>query len=330
MHTGKLWAGVSPPPGSSHLAQDAQDDAPALSGLPPIPKNIRSSSLPPLSLLLVLLSCSAPESLFFPSAPIPGVSLAVGRSRGGFGGSGVTGSPRGCDSAAATARRVRGTPRCPLCVPHTPNPSTSASGGPRGLQSPNWGRRGPELGEPWGGCTAPAMPRTIPPPWEAGGKTGEERERLRGGGRDPLGSLEWHQEPPGTSGTSGHLVLPGAAAELRDGAWGGSGGLLPSPRAGIREFRVGSSSPTAPRGCFSTRNVGAEAPNIPRGCNPTFPARSQLSSGWAGRCSRLPAPPEGVPVWSRFFVPAPPGEGGRNERESLFAEILEVKKKRDL
>lgn len=303
------------------LPSPASLPSPKTSALPLFPRSLSSWFFCPAAL---------PSLCSFPLLPFQEFLSLWGGAGEDLGALGSRGAPGGVTALRPPPGAFWGTPRCPLCVPHTPNPSTSASGGPRGLQSPNWGRRGPELGEPWGGCTAPAMPRTIPPPWEAGGKTGEERERLRGGGRDPLGSLEWHQEPPGTSGTSGHLVLPGAAAELRDGAWGGSGGLLPSPRAGIREFRVGSSSPAAPRGCFSTRNVGAEALNIPRGCNPTFPARSQLSSGWAGRCSPLPAPPEGVPVWSRFFVPAPPGEGGRNERESLFAEILEVKKKRDL
>lgn len=133
---------------------------------------------------------------------------------------GSQGSPRGCDSAAATAGRVLGdtevpqTLRCPLCVPHTPNPSTFGAGGPRGLQSPNWGRRGPELGVSWG-LHNTGHAQDNPP------ALGSRRENRRGKGEaetrreGPLRSLECHQEPPGTSG---HLVLPGAGAEQPDGA----------------------------------------------------------------------------------------------------------------
>lgn len=216
-----------------------------------------------------------------------------------------------------------------MCVPHAPNPDTFGSaaklGGSEGLQSPNWGRRGPELGEPWG-LHSPSHAQGNPQPWEEGGKTSKGRERLRGEWTPPEPGMPPGMSPPGTSV---HLVLPGAGAEEPDGVWGGSGGLLPSPRAGLgtRNFgrdrsEVGASSPTAPgplpAGGFSAQNVAGKAllsclhrTEHSQGIQSHFscPEPAQLQVGGEG------------PVWSGIFVPAPPGDDGRNNRE-MTAEIL--------
>lgn len=148
--------------------------------------------------------------------------------------------------------------------------------------------------------------------------------------------------PPGMSplGTSGHLVLPGAGAEEPDGVWGGSGGLLPSPRAGLGTgnfgrdgSEVGASSPTAPgplpAGGFSAQNVAGKAllsclhrTEHSQGIQSHFscPEPAQLQVG--GEVQPPPRAPQSEgPVWSGIFVPALPGDDGRNNRETI-AEIL--------
>lgn len=155
--------------------QDATTLLPSPASLPS-PKTSVLPLFPPL--LLVLLSRSALESLFSPSAPAAGVSLGVGWRTGGFWGLWGHGEAPGVRQRCGRCQALFGGT---LCV--SPTPQTPARLAPQ----PNWeGRGGCKAqtggvgGQNWGspgGCTAPAMPGAI---LSLGKKEGKQAREGRG------------------------------------------------------------------------------------------------------------------------------------------------------